>query len=155
MNVYDAHSQHLLDTLEQLFNFKSYEFKPAILEKIGFDEPAFLGWHLHGLMLYLKPEYRGKRRGVRTLKLLKQFAHRSGLLFPARAFPEEPEDVQAGRKPSTEAIQRLAKRRWACTQWGGGIAAGWLPTGRSEGGKVNRSPPTLAGDGPDHHADTV
>ncbi|MBM6595077.1 hypothetical protein [Microvirga pudoricolor] len=42
MEPYDMRSQHLQDTLLELFDLDEYEFKPTVVRKTGFDIPKSL-----------------------------------------------------------------------------------------------------------------
>jgi hypothetical protein len=106
LEPYDMRRQHLADAINRIFDFDEYEFLPSVVKKTGFLESDFIEWHLHTFNLYLQPEYRGCRHGVRALKLLKEFAWRPGLLATARAFPEEPGEH---RRPKGSDMASLAR----------------------------------------------
>jgi hypothetical protein len=89
-DAYDMRTQHLTETLQQILDSEECEFYPRVFTKAGFDDPMLIQWHLHISGLYLEPAFRGKTRGVRALRLLRQYAQRPALLATVRAFPEEP-----------------------------------------------------------------
>ncbi len=105
-DAYDMRSQHLTDTFEQIYNLKRDEFSPRVLRKAELNDRWAPQWHLHVSSLYLKPEARGRRRGVRALKLLRDYGQRPSLLMTLRAFPEEPD---RRTNPSATAIASLAR----------------------------------------------
>jgi hypothetical protein len=124
-DVYDEREQHLADAFHLLFSERRGEFKERVVNQVGFDEPMAIEWHLHATMLYLKPEHRGRRRGVRALRLLRQYVQRSSLIVTARAFPEEPDNI--GKRPAPRRIASL-KRYYL-----GDPTLGFRPVGPGEG----------------------
>lgn len=103
---YDMREQHLADAVNRIFDFEEYEFTPTVLKKAQFLESDFIEWHLHMFGLYLEPQHRGRRRGVRALRLLRWYTQRPGLLATARAFPREPGEHSS---PTASAITALAR----------------------------------------------
>jgi GNAT superfamily N-acetyltransferase len=86
LEPYDMREGHLAEAINRIFDFKNYEFHPTVVKKASFIDPDFIFWHLHAFDLYLEPQHRGRRRGVRALKLLREFARRPGLLATAKAY---------------------------------------------------------------------
>src|SRR3712207_3701872 len=87
---YAMREQHLAEAANEIFDFEEYKFLPNILEKADFADTASVHWHLHAFRLYLQPAFRGRKRGIRALRLLRRYVERPGLLVTARAFPTEP-----------------------------------------------------------------
>jgi GNAT superfamily N-acetyltransferase len=107
LDPYDMRSHHLSETYARIYDLDGDDFDYRVLKKAEFDDPLLVQWHLHASGLYLRPEFRGRRRGVRALKLLKELAQRPSLLVTARAFPEEPD--QRAAKPNAKDIAALAR----------------------------------------------
>ena len=127
LTPYDMREQHLADTVNRIFDFEEYEFNSTVLKKVGFDDSGSIEWHLHAFNLYLHPAHRGQGRGARALRLLREFAQRSGLLVTARAFPQE---LRERERPTGQAIAGLARYYLSAEGLGfrqlGRIDQGWL-----------------------------
>jgi hypothetical protein len=132
--LYDMREQHLADAVNRIFDFEEYEFTPAVLKKTGFPDSDFVQWHVHMFGLYLEPQHRGWRRGVRALRLLRWYTQRPGLLATARAFPESQVKMEAPQEqlwpPSVGTIS--VRRRWGSSSSGAWIKDGLLPIGQPE-----------------------
>jgi GNAT superfamily N-acetyltransferase len=127
LEPYDMREAHLAETIKRIFDFKHYEFHPTIVRKTGFFDADFIEWHLHAFHLYVQAEHRGRRRGVRTLRLLREFARRPGLLSMAKAFPREPDghDQSTGEVISALARYYLSEKGLGFRQLGR-LDQGWL-----------------------------
>ena len=106
LSPYDMREQHLADAANRVFDFEEYEFTPTVLKKTQFLESDSIEWHIHMFGLYLEPQHRGRRRGVRALRLLRWYSERPGLLATARAFPREPSEDE---RPTGSAMAALAR----------------------------------------------
>jgi hypothetical protein len=124
---HDMREQHLAGTVNRIFNFEEYEFTPAMLKKAGFPDSDSIQWHLHMFGLYLEPQHRGRRRGVRALRLLRWYTQRPGLLATARAFPREPSEHGSPTGAAMAALARyyLSEKALGFRQLGH-LDQGWL-----------------------------
>jgi GNAT superfamily N-acetyltransferase len=126
--AYDDRSQHLAEAYSKIFTPTGRPRAPAA-RKAGFNYPEEIEWHLHANTLFIEPQARGHRFGVKALRLLRQYARRPGLIVTARAFPEEPDRVGV-RRPSAPEMVALARYYLASPQLDlrpiGKVAEGWL-----------------------------
>jgi len=126
-DAYDMRSQHLTETYEKIADIEEDDITFRVCKAAGFADSLLIQWHLHVSGLYVQPEFRSARRGVRALKLRHQYAQRPGLLASARAFPA---GLSEHSNPTGPAIASLARYYLSEKNLGfkplGRLDQGWL-----------------------------
>lgn len=125
--AYDSRSDELTDAFTRLFTYRNLSWRAGPLAAAGFEIGLEPRWHLHASGLYVERGYRGRRVGLRALRLLKRFAARPHLIATAKAFPQE--DVSSP-PPKPYEIRRLSRYYRSDSDLGfrphGALSDGWL-----------------------------
>jgi GNAT superfamily N-acetyltransferase len=125
--AYDSRSDQLTDAFTRLFTYQNLSWRAGPLAAAGFEIGLEPRWHLHASGLYVERGYRGRRVGLRALRLLKRFAARPHLIATAKAFPQE--DVSSP-PPKPHEIRRLARYYRSDSDLAfrphGALSEGWL-----------------------------